>query len=285
MIAQRFRAIGWVAGCAAAALCCYLASQSVASERAALTRVDFEIAKAQDDIRRLNTEIAARSRMAQIERWNTQVLALQAPAPAQFVANEVQLASLAGGKSLPLDPNVVASKGAITTVAYQPQAAKPATIAPPTAPTPVAQPMLRPATYVRARPETIEGAVSAPLVKVSLTRVSPAPVLPDLVGEPIPAPKAKPVEKVADKTPAAEKKPAPAKATVAAKAGFDKKAAPVKKPVAEAVAVAEHKPETAAKPVKKAAPLASASLLPSDLGKLIAAERKGAKSSRSTSDR
>lgn len=277
MIAQRFRAIGWVAGCAVAALCCYLASQSVASERAALARVDAEIGKAQDDIRRLNTEIAARSRMAQIERWNTQVLALQAPAPAQFVANEVQLASLAGGKTLPLDPNVVASKGAITTVAYQPQAAKPATIAPVPAAAPVAQPMLRPATFVRAKPDTIEGVGGVPLVKASLTHIAPAPILPDLDEQPVP--RVKPVE---------TRKPA-ADTHVAADKTIDpeKKTAPEKKaPVDKSMRLAEHKADApASKPVKKTTTLASASLLPSDLGKLIAAERKGAKSSRPAGDR
>jgi len=248
MIAQRFRAIGWVAGCAVAALCCYLASQSVAAERAALARVDSEIGKAQDDIRRLNTEIAARSRMAQIERWNTQVLALQAPAPAQFVANEVQLASLAGGKPLPLDPNVVAAKGAVSTVAYQPDVPKPAASAPVVVPAPAAQPLLRTATFVRPKPGALDQATAAPIVKASFTQVAPTPKIEDAA----PAPKAK---VAADKA--------------------DRKAA-----VAERTADAPA-PKAAKKPVT----LASASLLPSDLGTLIAAERKGAKATRPAGDR
>jgi cell division protein FtsL len=265
MIAQRFRAIAWVAGCAFAALCCYLASQSVAAERAALARVDRDIAHAEDDIRRLNTEIAARSRMAQIERWNTQVLALQAPAPAQFVANEVQLASLAGGKSLPLDQAVMASKGAVTTVAYQPAAPKPAAVpvavATATAPV-VQQPLLRPATFVQPKPGRLDPAAAPQVVKASLTRVAPTPKTIDL-DDPAPVAKTKPVEKKAEPI---EKK---------ADNKTDKKAEPAQK----RVEVAEPKP------VKKPGALASAGLLPADLGKLIAAERKGGKASRSAGDR
>lgn len=245
MIAQRFSSIGWVAGCAAAALCCYLASQSVAAERAALTRVDREIASTASDIRRLNTEIAARGRMGQIERWNTEVLALQAPAPGQFVANEVQLASLAGGKPLQLDPAIVAAKGAVQTVAYQaPAQAAPASGAPQAAP---AEPMLRPATFVRPKPTVLEAPESTGIVKASLVRSKPLVLdLDDLA----PAP-AKPVVKKAD-------------------------AAPKK------VAAVEAKPD--AKPKPKPA-LTTASLLPSDLGKLIAAEKKTTKPARNSADR
>lgn len=291
MIAQRFRSIGWVASCAGAALCCYLASQSVAAERASLARVDREIASTTSDIRRLNTEIAARGRMGQIERWNRDVLALQAPAPGQFVADEVQLASLAGGKGLPLDQDVMATKGAVRTVAYQPDAA-------PAAPTPVSadaapaahQPLLRTATFVRAKPVAMDVPETG-IVKASMIRTKPfaldldadAPVedaKPVKVAPPKPAAPAAKASAASVKSAAvpakASAKVADATVTKAAKAAD----APTKKPVV-AAAKAKAAPEKA--PLKPAT--VTASLLPTDLGKLIAAEKKGAKSSRASADR
>jgi len=159
IVATRLSAVWQVAGVAAAALCCYLVSQSVASERAGLLKVDREIAQTKDDIAKLQTEIGVRARMGQLERWNSEVLALQAPRPSQFVSNGVQLASLYGRKgqpALPLDPAIVAQQGAIDKVAYTPPAAVqpapvpvplPAVRTPEVAPAP--QPLLRTATYIR----------------------------------------------------------------------------------------------------------------------------------------
>ncbi|MDO6413494.1 hypothetical protein Q4F19_03775 [Sphingomonas sp. BIUV-7] len=257
MIAQRFRSIGWVAGCAAAALCCYLASQSVASERAGLARIDREIAATTGEIHRLNTEIAARGRMGQIERWNREVLALQAPAPGQFVANEVQLASLAGGKPLQLDPAIVASKGAVQTVAYQapqPAAPTPSVQTPATAP----QPLLRTATFVRPKAAAMDAPATG-IVKASFVRTKSFTL--DL-DAPADTPKPEPV--------VTRSKPEP---VVAAKPKAKPAAATIEKPVVVAKA----------KPAKTQA--LTASLLPSDLGKLIAAEKKGAKPARTATDR
>lgn len=279
MIAQRFRSIGWVAGCAAAALCCYLASQSVASERAALAKVDREIASTGSDIRRLNTEIAARGRMGQIERWNTEVLALQAPAPGQFVANEVQLASLAGGKGLELDPAIVASKGAVRTVAYQGDApTAPASAAPTpvsadaTAPVaPVQPPLLHTATFVRPKPVGLD-TPDPTLVKASVVRQKPLALELD------------------DDAPVAPAKPAPAKpvadrpAKVATAKASDAKPA-AKKPAEDKPAVVAKAKVAPAKAAPLKATAVTASLLPSDLGKLIAAEKKGARPARASADR
>jgi len=262
MIAQRFRSIGWVAGCAAAALCCYLASQSVASERAALTRVDREIASTQSEIRRLTTEIAARGRMGQIERWNRDVLALQAPAPGQFVADEVQLASLAGGKPLPLDPAIVASKGATQTVAYQSAASQPAA---PTAAS--ADPMLRSATFVRPKLTVLEAPAVTGVVKANFVRSKPFEL--DLDSDPAPV-----APKPAAKPKAIEAKASEASATVK-KAGGD----------VTAKAAADLAKKVVADVKAKAKPMLTASLLPSDLGSLIAAEKKGASPARTPAKR
>ena len=107
IIATRLSAVWQVAGVAAAALCCYLVSQSVAAERASLEKVDRQIADTRDDIAKLQTEIGVRARMGQLESWNRNVLALQAPRPSQFVASGLQLAALYGHHGQPalqLDP-------------------------------------------------------------------------------------------------------------------------------------------------------------------------------------
>ena len=180
----RLSSVWQVAGVAAAALCCYLVSQSVAAERAGLTKVDREIARTQDDIARLNTEMGTRGRMEQLESWNTQVLGLKAPKPTQFVSGGTQLVALFsrnGRPALQLDPNIVAQQGDVTKVAYKPApvvAPTPAP-APDVAPTRVApeaeapaQPLLRTATYVRPRPQRL--APEEP--SIQHTAYHPAPV-------------------------------------------------------------------------------------------------------------
>src|SRR4028118_815324 len=103
-----FREVGWVAAVAGTALGCYMVSLQVASERAALERVENRlvvaqrdirvlqtgtgtrgrgalcavgnrIVVAQRDIRVLQTEIGTRGRLEQLESWNVKVLALSAP--------------------------------------------------------------------------------------------------------------------------------------------------------------------------------------------------------------
>jgi hypothetical protein len=170
MIATRLSSVWQVAGVAAAALCCYLVSQSVAAERAGLIKVDREIARTQDDIARLNTELGARGRMEQLEAWNTQVLELKAPRPAQYVSGSTQLVSLYarnGRPALQLDPSIVAQQGATTRVSYQPAPAAAPVPAPEVAradpgraPEPVevetpSQPLLRTATFVRPKPQRL----------------------------------------------------------------------------------------------------------------------------------
>lgn len=173
MNATRLSPVWQVAGIAAAALCCYLVSQWVASERAALAKVDRQIAAEQDGITKLTTEIATRSRFTQIEGWNRQ-LALQAPRPGQYMASGFQLASLYARDprpALPLDPAVAAHPGPVQEVAYHPApAAAPAPVAAPSrspaaAPTPrrpvpetappAPEPLLRTATFVRPKPSRL----------------------------------------------------------------------------------------------------------------------------------
>lgn len=92
MIARGFKPVGWVAGVAAAALGCYMLSLNVASERAELDRIEHRIVVAKQDIRQLQTELGTRGRLAQLDRWNAEVLALSAPSAEQFLDSAVTLA-------------------------------------------------------------------------------------------------------------------------------------------------------------------------------------------------
>ncbi len=95
MSGRNFGSLVMVASCAGAALGCYLVSLRVASERAQLEDVETRIVLAQRDLRTVQTEIGARARLSQLERWNAKVLALSAPAANQFLSGSFELARLA----------------------------------------------------------------------------------------------------------------------------------------------------------------------------------------------
>jgi hypothetical protein len=67
-------------------------SLNVASERAELSRIERQIIATKQEIRLLQTELGTRGRMAQLEQWNAEVLALAAPASNQFLDSEMKLA-------------------------------------------------------------------------------------------------------------------------------------------------------------------------------------------------
>jgi hypothetical protein len=193
IVATRLSAVWQVAGVAAAALCCYLVSQSVAAERAGLFKVDRQISQTHDEIAKLQTEIGVRARMGQLESWNRDVLALQAPRPSQFVSSGVQLASLYGRKGQPalqLDPTIAAQQGPVARVAYQlPQAqpvpAAPATVAPASdAARP--QPLLRAATFVRPAPDRLGSSQLSVTVSMGpvVQKASFEPVTPTAAAKP-----------------------------------------------------------------------------------------------------
>ena len=100
----RLKGVGWLAVCVIVALGFYLVSLQVAVERSKLDSVDRSITQAHRDIRALETEFSTRSNLAQLERWNGEVLALTAPMPDQYVHSEAQLASL--NFAAPGDPKV-----------------------------------------------------------------------------------------------------------------------------------------------------------------------------------
>ncbi len=94
MIAQRFKAVGWVAFVAVAVTFLYLISLQVAAERGKLEAVEAQIVSAQREVRQLQTEMGTRASMRQLERWNGDVLALSAPKADQFVRDGAQLVAL-----------------------------------------------------------------------------------------------------------------------------------------------------------------------------------------------
>lgn len=127
MIAQRFRALGWVAGISSAACALYLISLQVAAERAKLDDVNQRIAAAQRDMRALQTELGTRANMRQLQKWNDDVLSLSAPRAAQYLGGEHELATL--------EPGIVTTPAApqpaqVMLVAATPTAPKPAVEAP-----------------------------------------------------------------------------------------------------------------------------------------------------------
>lgn len=92
MMARCFKPVGWVAAVAGAALGCYMLSLNVAAERAELAKIERKIMATKQDIRSLQTELGTRGRMAQLDRWNADVLALSSPLPAQFLDSAFTLA-------------------------------------------------------------------------------------------------------------------------------------------------------------------------------------------------
>lgn len=95
----RLKGLGWLAIAVIVALGFYLVSLQVSVERKKLEHVNRQIAQAEEDIRSLQTEFSTRSNLAQLERWNGDVLALTAPTAAQYMPNGEALASL--GSEMP----------------------------------------------------------------------------------------------------------------------------------------------------------------------------------------
>jgi hypothetical protein len=131
-IATRFKTVSLSAVAAAAALGCYLVSLQVASERARVVATEHALLSAQQDIRSLSTELGTRSRLVQLERWNADVLSLTAPKAGQYLAGEMQLASLSTTTPAPNadaspDASGLQVAPAVAQVAYRRAADVPAT--------------------------------------------------------------------------------------------------------------------------------------------------------------
>ena len=159
----RLKGLGWLAIAVIVALGFYLVSLQVSVERKKLDHVNRQIAEAEGDIRSLQTEFSTRANLAQLERWNGDVLALTAPTAAQYMASGQQLASVGG--ELPGGAQVQMASLVIPTL---PVIAAPADDAAPTADPAPAKPSA-PVVMASARPVP----ASTP-AKVEVASVRPA---------------------------------------------------------------------------------------------------------------
>lgn len=177
MIARGFKPVVWVAAVGAAALGCYMLSLRVASERADLTSLQHRIVATQQQIRALETEVGTRGRLAQLEQWNDEVLALAPPASSQFVQG-AQLARFETRGASPLDGDALVQTASDSAPAPLPPAA-----APPSSATPLPQHAVAAAPAIAPpgaiRPATVQ--------RTSLTLPAPMPPAPARV-QPAPAP-------------------------------------------------------------------------------------------------
>ena len=94
MAIKALNGLGWYAAGLIVAPGCYLVSSMVASERTHVESVERAIAKAKKDIRQLETEFDTRANLAQLERWNGEVMRYTAPTPQQFLASDTALTAL-----------------------------------------------------------------------------------------------------------------------------------------------------------------------------------------------
>ncbi len=94
MAAQKLKDIGLVLLTLFCAMMLYLFSTYVGGTRTALYQLEKDVARKQANIRYLESEIAVRSAMVQLERWNEEYFGYQAPGAEQYLRSERQLASL-----------------------------------------------------------------------------------------------------------------------------------------------------------------------------------------------
>ena len=86
MAVQGFKGLGWFLCGVVVAPACYMVNSYGAAEQAKLNATKAAIVQAQKDIRALETEFNTRANMAQLERWNGEVLALTSPDASQYIS-------------------------------------------------------------------------------------------------------------------------------------------------------------------------------------------------------
>ncbi|MDZ3832647.1 MAG: hypothetical protein U0S50_12655 [Sphingopyxis sp.] len=94
MAARKLQGIGLVLLVLIFAMMLYPVSLKVAATRSELSRIENQIDRARDNIRYLESELAVRASMRQLEQWNADTFGYSAPSADQYLANERQLASL-----------------------------------------------------------------------------------------------------------------------------------------------------------------------------------------------
>lgn len=96
MAARKLQGIGLVLLVLLFAMALYPVSLKVAATRSELTRIERKIDRTQANIRYLESELAVRASMRQLEQWNADSFGYSAPSASQYLASERQLASLDG---------------------------------------------------------------------------------------------------------------------------------------------------------------------------------------------
>lgn len=141
MAARKLQGIGLVLLVLLFAMALYPVSLKVAATRSELARIERQIDRTQSNIRYLESELAVRASMRQLEQWNAESFGYSAPSASQYLSSERQLASLEG---LPrargandvapvlmamVSPVAVADASKESPVAAKPAAAKPVVLA------------------------------------------------------------------------------------------------------------------------------------------------------------
>ena len=96
MAARKLQGIGLVLLVLVFAMMLYPVSLKVAATRSELAQINQQINRTRDNIRYLESELAVRASMRQLEQWNAESFGYSAPSASQYLANERQLASLDG---------------------------------------------------------------------------------------------------------------------------------------------------------------------------------------------
>ena len=94
MAARKLQGIGLVLLVLIFAMMLYPVSLKVAATRSELTRIERDIIRTRDNIRYLESELAVRASMRQLEQWNAESFGYSAPTADQYLSSERQLASL-----------------------------------------------------------------------------------------------------------------------------------------------------------------------------------------------
>lgn len=94
MAARKLQGIGLVLLVLVFAMMLYPVSLKVAATRSELAQINRQIAGARDNIRYLESELAVRASMRQLEQWNAESFGYSAPTADQYLSSERQLASL-----------------------------------------------------------------------------------------------------------------------------------------------------------------------------------------------
>ncbi|WP_326914473.1 hypothetical protein [Sphingopyxis chilensis] len=94
MAARKLQGIGLVLLVLIFAMMLYPVSLKVAATRSELTRIERDIVRTRDNIRYLESELAVRASMRQLEQWNADAFGYSAPDAGQYLESERQLASL-----------------------------------------------------------------------------------------------------------------------------------------------------------------------------------------------